>query len=393
MGTATLATTARRAALCASNRLGLFASIRLGLGAAILGLTQAPMALADGGTPKVPAAPLSQPAFGVLRNSSTEEAKKQSREWLNRKGAWNAGVEKRFEELWSRDVPLSDKVADSFGLGDRAIAAMLTSARDAYGLPPESMPALFKDGTQSIYLRANLAVAYARALSLRRIHEDALESLNLFQPEQVADPATYLYHRAVSEHALMLKEEALNSLDRLLQDVPELPERYRMLGLLLAYDLSTWRDKDLAWISRKMEILQRRLEVSRGGKKTQKIQKEVVARLDEMIKDLENQQKESSSSNGGNCPNGAPQQGNPGNSTQPTNPAKDSAPGGPQGQGGVDSKRVKELAEVWGKLPEKDRARALVELTRNAPTKYKEAIELYFKKLSQTSPAPVPAAP
>lgn len=368
---------------------------RLAVGATILGIQQVPLTAADGGLPKVSnAAPVSQPGFGVLRNSSDDEAKKQSREWLTRKlGGWNPATEKSFKEIWNRDLPLSDRVADSFALADPAIALMLASARDANGLPPESMPALFKDASQSVYLRANLAVAYGRALSLRRIHEDALEALNLFQPEQVADPATYLYHRAVSEHALMLKDEAANSLDRLLQDVPELPERYRMLGLLLAYDLSTWREKDLAWISRKMEILQRRLEVARGGKKTQKIQKEVVARLDEMIKDLENQQKECSSSNGGNCPNGAPSEGKPGNNPQPTSPAKDSAPGGASGQGVVDSKRVKELAEVWGKLPEKDRARALVELTRNAPSKYKEAIELYFKKLSQTSPAPAPAAP
>lgn len=366
----------------------------MALGVISAGFSQSPLMSADTAPPKPAAlAPVAQPGFGVLRSSSMDDAKKQALAWLKQKNALNPNTEKQFAEIWTRDIPLSDRLADTFALADPAIATMLASARNANGLPPESMPALFKDPALSIYLRANLAVAYGRALSLRRIHEDALDVLGLFQPEQVSDPATYLYHRAVSEHALMLKEEASNSLDRLLQDVPDLPERYKMLGMLLAYDLATWRDKDLAWISRKMEILQRRLEVARGGKKTQKIQKEVVARLDELIKDLENQQKDASASNGGNCPNGAPSQGNPGNNAQPTAPAKDSMPGGVAGQGVVDSKRVKELAEIWGKLPEKDRARALVELTRNAPSKYKEAIELYFKKLSQTNPAPQPAQP
>jgi hypothetical protein len=53
----------------------------------------------------------------------------------------------------------------------------------------------------------------------------------------------------------------------------------------------TWREKDLGWIARKMDSIQRRLDLKRGGKVTQKMQKEVLVRLDEMIKELENQQK------------------------------------------------------------------------------------------------------
>lgn len=332
--------------------------------------------------------PVGQAGFGMLAEQPTENLKKQAREYLTSKGIWTPALEPQLQQAFARDLPLSDRYADALALGDPLLQGLLAGARNASLLPPDGLPAFFKDPKYPDYVRANLAVSYARALSLRRIHEEALEVLGLFAVEKVADPATYLYHRGVSEHALMMKNEATTTIDRLLQDIPNLPERYRMLGLLLYYDLGNWKEKDLAWISRKMEIIQRRLEVTRGGKKTQKIQKEVVARLDEMIKELENQQKDSSSSNQGNCPDGAPSQGQPGNNPQPTAPAKDSMPGGASGQGVVDSKRVKELADVWGKLPEKERAKALVELTRNAPAKYREAIELYFKKLSQTSPAP-----
>jgi len=41
-----------------------------------------------------------------------------------------------------------------------------------------------------------------------------------------------------------------------------------------------------------MDNIQRRLDLKRGGKNTQKMQKEVLVRLDEMIKELENQQKQ-----------------------------------------------------------------------------------------------------
>ncbi len=50
-------------------------------------------------------------------------------------------------------------------------------------------------------------------------------------------------------------------------------------------------------------------------------------------------------------------------------------------------KRIREIAQVWGKLPEKERARAMVELTRGMPPKYREAIETYFKQLNSKSGA------
>jgi hypothetical protein len=57
------------------------------------------------------------------------------------------------------------------------------------------------------------------------------------------------------------------------------------------FDMLSWQEKDLGWVARKMENIQRRLELKRGGKNTQKMQKEVLVRLDEMIKELENKQK------------------------------------------------------------------------------------------------------
>ena len=37
----------------------------------------------------------------------------------------------------------------------------------------------------------------------------------------------------------------------------------------------TWNDKDLGSIARKMDNIERRLELSRGGPKTQKLEKDV----------------------------------------------------------------------------------------------------------------------
>lgn len=54
------------------------------------------------------------------------------------------------------------------------------------------------------------------------------------------------------------------------------------------------------------------------------------------------------------------------------------------GPGKVDPKRLKGLAQEWGKLPEKERAAAMAELTRDMPPRYREVIEKYFKDLAKT---------
>ena len=137
------------------------------------------------------------------------------------------------------------------------------------------------------------------------------------KPEQVVDPATYLFHRAVAEHGLLLKDDANRSILRMLDDAQDVPDRYKMVSILMAFDMQSWKEGDipakLGGIARKMDNIERRLELARGGPKTQKIQKEVVARLDELIKELENQCNGCCDGNDGSCPNG----GNNGGAKEP----------------------------------------------------------------------------
>jgi hypothetical protein len=96
----------------------------------------------------------------------------------------------------------------------------------------------------------------------------------------------------VCEHALVLKKEATGTINRLLEDALDAPERYKTVATLMLLDMQTWKDKkDLGAIVRKMKNSERRLELARGGPQTQKIQKEIVDRLDEIIKELENKKK------------------------------------------------------------------------------------------------------
>jgi hypothetical protein len=66
-----------------------------------------------------------------------------------------------------------------------------------------------------------------------------------------------------------------------------------------------------------------------------------------------------------------------------TSPQDDSRGGTASGGGEVDAKKVKEVAEVWGRLPEKERAHAVRFLTRGMSAKDRERIEAYFKDLDK----------
>jgi hypothetical protein len=231
------------------------------------------------------------PSFGLLPSVSPDRARTQALDWLKSTGKADAATLAEFDKIWKSDRLVVDKVTQTLALGEPAVKELLAQARDADASAPTAVPALIKDHKRPAFFRANLAVAYARALSGRRVYEEALAALKTTRPEDVVDPATYLFHRAVAEHALLMKDAAEDTVDRLLGDVPDAPERYRMVAALMHFDMLTWQEKDLGWISRKMGVIKDRLDIARGGKKTQKMQKEVLVRLDEMIKEMENRAK------------------------------------------------------------------------------------------------------
>jgi len=238
-------------------------------------------------------------SFGALRPAKPDEVRTQAEAWLKTAGKLDA-TQKAFEAVWAQsDRPVVDRLADTFALGDEQAAKLLADARDSNKPAPTNVPAVLTDTKQLLFYRANLGLAYAKALSNRRIYEEALTVLKSVRPEQIVDPSAYLFHRAVAEHALALRQDASRSINRLLDDAVDVPERYKMVSLLMAFDMQSWREKDLGWIARKMDNVERRLELSRGGPQTQKIQKEVVARLDELIKQMENQSKDDANANNG----------------------------------------------------------------------------------------------
>jgi len=226
--------------------------------------------------------------LGGLRSATAAEARDLSLNWLKSVGKTDDATTKAFNTIWAdEEAPVLGKVAETLSLGSEDAKKILAEANNAKASAPTEVPALIKDSKVNPFLRANLALAYAKALSDRRVYEEALEALKAVKVEQVVDPAQYLFAKAVAEHALIMKTEASDSIGRLLEDVSDSPERYSTCAALMLMDMAGWKDKDLGWIERKMGNIERRLDLSRGGKKTQEIERQVVARLDEIIKEME----------------------------------------------------------------------------------------------------------
>jgi tetratricopeptide (TPR) repeat protein len=326
--------------------------------------------------------------FGTLRTATPEQAKAKAAAWLTAVGRMDPAA---FEAIWADESrSVFDRTVATLVLGSPEAAALLAEAAKPDAPPPTAVPPVIKDAKNDAYLRTNVATAYAKALAAKRVYEEALDALKVVPPEQAVDPSAYFFYRAVAEHALILREPATASITRLLDDVADAPDRYRMVATLMFFDIQNWpKDaKDLSNIGRLMDNSGRRLDLARGGPVTQDIQKKIVFRLDEAIKEMENQMKNGQGQNGGQCPSGGQKPG-PGN-TNPNNPAPDSVIMGGSGQGKVDEKKLRKLAEEWGKLPAAERAKAIQEITRDLPAKYKPMIEDYFKSLNRVNGLPNP---
>jgi hypothetical protein len=253
---------------------------------------------------------------------------------------------------------------------------------------PAEVPPILRQAPHPFF-KANLGLAYARLLCLRKAYEEALEVLKLVRPEQVVDPGAYYFYRAVAEHKTLHREDTLRSVDRMFSQVEEVPERYFVLASLLKYDLQRWDGrKNLDYVARRMDEIAGRLDNARGGPKTQEKQKEILDLLAKMIEQMEQQlqQQQAGGGGGGGGGGGNPSGGPPGGgTTRSTGPATDSGILGGEGQGKVDMKELVKRPDLWGKLPEKERVKVLEAIRREYPPHVAEAIEAYLQQIAKSS--------
>ena len=159
-------------------------------------------------------------------------------------------------------------------------------------------------------------------------------------------------------------------------------------------DIGQPSEDPLTTIARQMKDAQRRIEEQEVSSSTQDLQKEIVTKLDAIIKELEQKKKQcqsssSSSSSGGNPqvkqPDQQPNQGQ----QQPSNkPATDSAERlGQQNAAASDEAALEALVkQVWGHLPDRARQQMQNATVEDFLPKYQQIIEDYYRRLAEEPP-------
>ena len=163
------------------------------------------------------------------------------------------------------------------------------------------------------------------------------------------------------------KQKCLPTIDRLMENESLISRRYATVARLMRADLEPLKPDSLDEIARLMDEMRRRLNLRRAGTRVRKQGDEIVAKLDKLIEQIEEQQQQAAA--------GAA-------SLQSGSPAQDSTPMGGKGPGNVDPKQLG-TQSGWGNLPPQERQEALQQIGKDLPAHYREVIEEYFRKLAR----------
>ncbi len=256
-------------------------------------------------------------------------------------------------------------VVDCLAVGSPALAELVAGCRRS---PPKLGPMewLDSEGTPR-FVRANVRLFAGRALLRSGYYEQAHHLLKAADLQDVADPASLLFYRAIAEHQLVKIEEAKATLTALLAADEAMPPRFTQLARLMQSDIARVEDDSLDHIARRMSDVRRRLGLGQSGERAQEIERGILASLDKAIKKAEEQQKQQQQQQSGGQPSGTPME--------------ESRIVEQKGEGKVDIKEIGKQAG-WGDLPPRERQRVMQQIGRDFPSHYSDLIEEYLRRLA-----------
>jgi hypothetical protein len=277
---------------------------------------------------------------------------------------------------------LLDRLAETFAAVDPKVAQLVEICShprsrmvlptfawmiDPKTAPPTRHPALYEHIPGAGCPAANMRLYYGRWLIRGQWFEEALEQLGGLKTAEVVAPAELLFYQGVTYHRMLNKAEGLKVINQLLDGAEASPRRYIAVAYLMQADLNSLEEETLDHIARRMEDVQRRLDLGRAGPKVRKVENGVIESLDKMIKKIEDEQNK--------------QNQNQSNSLQSSRPAEESRLSAGKAPGDVAKKDIGHKSG-WGDMPPKEREEALQQMGRDFPPHYRDAIEEYFRKLA-----------
>ena len=300
------------------------------------------------------------------------DVRRQLFAWLDERQSDEA-TRAKAAELWPEDssqpsgVELLIRLAEAVALvDDNARKLVDLCSKPRTDLVPPSHAWLADPQTPPLVAN-NLRLLYGRWLAHESLFDESRAQLDGLLPDAVVDPASLLFYQGVVHHRLLDKEAGVKAIELLLAGADQSPRRYVAVGRLIEADLKGLKVDSLDHIARRMEDIQRRLDLGRTGEKVRRVEDGVIGSLDKLIKELEDQRQQANAAGAGDL--------------QPSSPAEDSRLVGGKGPGEV-TKRDIGSGSGWGDLPPKEREEALQQIGREFPAHYRDVIEQYFRKLA-----------
>lgn len=255
--------------------------------------------------------------------------------------------------------------------------------RDEYERSAEELAKLTDDADP--FLAVHAAVFEIKALTeIERFVEAAkrIDKLVADGGTRLANHSYFLpeieFTKGFCQLADLQYEEAAESLTRFLVEHPDAPQRLTLAAKQILTELDNREPGKIGEVADLMDYSERRLKSVDGGDVVQARQKRIVDLLDTLIKEAEEQEKNSCKNSSSNGQNG----GKTGPS--PANPMQESRlPGGAPGDDGSRQGRRANPGDAWGAMPPAERERILQALRESFPPRYRRLVEQYYEQLAK----------
>jgi len=312
-------------------------------------------------------------AFGRM---PIEQIKERLQQWLTLSRT-DETTSKQAMELWSDRDQIDgmtaeqtlDRLIESLAIADKSVQQLVESCRST-----GTRKSLDYEGARSdAFFRDHVTLYHARWLTQHRFYDEAILMLDALDPENVVDPASLFFYRAVCRLRLLKSAEAGDDITLLLNHTLDVPSRFRAVAEMMKEEVPVATD-GLPQVARLMSDVQRRLDLGNSDDPVQKREDEVVAALDKLLEEMEKQKQKQQQSGDGQ---GQGQQNQPGQQG-----AAQSAIKGSAAEGEADRKELTENGN-WGMVDKQAEAKARELIRQQFPPNFLDAISRYTRRIAE----------
>jgi hypothetical protein len=237
------------------------------------------------------------------------------------------------------------------------------------------------------WLAAEASWHIARGLVTEERYEEAqplLHEIGLKWETESPRVGQALFFQGLCESELLFRDQAQDTLYKFVDGYPEESPRLLEKARTMIDDLERREPGSIADVADHMETSERKLNLEDSGEQTQEVQEKIVAMLDTLIEQAEEQEKQQQQQQQG--------QGNGSGQQQKQAGAPGNGEGQMQGANGSPQQAPKVVRRIrgatksaWDDLRDKKReAEALSAIKSKYPPRYQRLIEQYFRDLQET---------